>query len=125
GRRYFVVQSPLQSGEAIKELEQAGWFKRVYEFLRDHPGGVRAWFENYKLADAFDPNGRAPVTPYLREFAANAASPLAAAVMDALEDEPHPLVQGDLLSLSCLRGCLDCTKLSEFSDQALAAVLRE
>ncbi|NDJ15597.1 MAG: hypothetical protein EBY17_31240, partial [Acidobacteriia bacterium] len=87
--------------------------------------GLRAWFERWTISPEFNPEGRAPVTKYLKELADNAASPLMAAVRHAIEDEPHALVRSDLLSLSCLRGVLSGQTLPDFSDQALASVLRE
>lgn len=125
GRRYFVLRSPLQTETDIGELERSGHYERLYNLIRDNPGGIRAWFEAYPLDPEFKPNGRAPATPYLSEFAKNAASPLAAAVADAIHDSEHVLVQSDLLSLQCLRGLIDAAHIPDYSDQALAAVLRE
>lgn len=125
GRRYFVLISPIQSPADIERMGGAKHFDRLYAMIRDNPGGLRAWFEQWSIAKDFAPEGRAPVTPYLHELADNSASPLTAAVKNAIEDRLHPLVAGDLLSLGCLRGCLDSSHLADFSDQALACVLRE
>lgn len=125
GRRYFVLRSPLQKKEDILMLGGEAYFDRLYGMIHGNPGGLRAWFQKWKLSPGFKPNGRAPITPYLRELSENAASPLTTAVREAIEDEGHPLVRKDLLSLSCLRGAIDGAHVQEFSDQALAAVLRE
>jgi hypothetical protein len=125
GRRYFVLQSPIQRPSDVKAMGGQDHFNRLYRMIRDNPGGLRAWFEMWKISPDFEPEGRAPVTPYLHEFADNAASPLSVAVKEAIADEAHPLVRRDLLSLSCLRGCMDSAHLAEFSDQALGGVLRE
>jgi hypothetical protein len=125
GRRYFVLSSPLQHGDDIKALHATGHYRNLYAMIRDNPGGLRAWFETYQLDVGFDPEGHAPATPYLPEFAKNAATPLAAAVHDAIHDSEHPLVQNDLLSLQCLRGLIDATHIRDYSDQGLASVLRE
>ena len=125
GRRYFVLASPLQNEVDIAALSKSGHYTRLATCIRDNAAGLRAWFETYPLAKGFEPEGRAPVTPFLREFASNAASPLAASVADCIDDEPHALVRKDLISLGCLRGSLDSSHLQDFSDQALAAVLRE
>jgi len=65
------------------------------------------------------------VTRYLHELAENSATPLTMAIKHAIEDEPHPLVRRDILSLACLRGCLDGGHLQDFTDQSMAAALRE
>lgn len=124
-RRYFVLASPLQRVEQIRALGGPRYFDRIFGMLRDNPGGLRAWFEGWSISSAFEPEGRAPVTKYLFDLAENAATPLAAAVKNCIDDEPHPLVRKDLLSLACLRGSMDSSHLPEFSDQALASVLRE
>ena len=125
GRRYFVLSSPLQSPEQIAAIGGVAHFQKLYAMIRDNAGGLRAWFESWRISPAFQPEGRAPVTSYLFELAENSASPLAAVVRHCIDDEPHPLVRRDLLSLSCLRGAMDTTHLPDFTDQALASVLRE
>jgi hypothetical protein len=124
-RRYFVLASPLQSAADIERIGGTAYFDKLFAMVRDNPGGLRAWFEKWEISADFKPDGRAPVTKYLSELVDSAASPLAAAVKIAIADEPHPLVRRNLLSISCLRGVLDTGHLPEFSDQALAAVLRE
>ena len=125
GRRYFVVSSPIQTPEDIVNMGGEAYFERLYGMIRDNPGGLRAWFEGRTITSGFKPDGRAVATPYLTELADNAASPLNQAVKTAISDEPHPLVRADVLSMSVLRGCLESSHLGEFSDQALASVLRE
>ena len=124
-RRYFVLASPVQRREQIEAMGGPRYFTRLFNMIRDNAGGLRAWLQQWKFSPLFEPDGRAPVTPYLSQLAENAATPLAAAVRHCIEDQPHPLVQDDLLSLGCLRGALDSSHLADFSDQALAAVLRE
>jgi len=124
-RRYFVVQSPLQTVEAVSSLGGEAYFEHLFAILSDNASGLLSYLRNYKLSPLFKPKGRAVITPYLREFAMNAASPLQSVVMQTIQDEPHPLVRRDLLSLACLRGAMDATNLPNFSDQALAGCLRE
>lgn len=124
-RRYFVLASPIQRPEHIKALGGSRYFSRLFNMVRDNAGGLRSWLEQWKISPDFDPEGRAPITPYLQDLADNAASPLASAVKNCIDDEPHPLVRRDLVSVGCLRGALDSSHLPDFSDQALASVLRE
>jgi hypothetical protein len=123
-RRYFVLASPLQHRKQIAELGE-DYFDRLYGMVRDNPGGLRAWFEQWSISPSFKADGRAPLTPYLKELVEASASPLAAIVAQTIEDQPHALVQRDLVSIGCLRGCMDSTHLADFSDQALCNVLRE
>lgn len=124
-RRYFVVHSPMQTLADVADIGGDAWFDELYGDLRDNPGGLRAFLEAWTIGAEFKPDGRAPVTPYMHMLIENAASPLTAAVRETIADSEHPLVRGDILSLGCLRGALDSAHLADFSDQALAAVLRE
>lgn len=124
-RRYFVLKSPLQGASDMQALGGDAYFTKGYKLLSTHAGGIRALLESWVISPDFAAEGRAPVTPFLKELAAATASPLAAAVQDALDDRPHALVQPDLLSLAALRAHLPADRLAHFSDQGLASVLRE
>jgi hypothetical protein len=124
-RRYFVVKSPLQTAADIQRLGGEALFEELYKLVTTHAGGIRAFFEKRRISPDFKANGRAPVTPYLRQLAQATATPLAAAVQDALDDRAHALVAPDLVSLTALRGVLPQDRLPVFTDQGLAAVLRE
>jgi hypothetical protein len=125
-RRYFVLQSPLQRKEQIDALGGSAYFDRLFSLVTDNAGGLKAFFEKWDIASDFNPEGRAEVTPYLRDLVENSASPLTAAVRQAISEEPLPLVRKDLVSMSAVRGLVQhCQGVSEFSDQTLAAVLRE
>jgi hypothetical protein len=123
-RRYFVVNSPLQLPEDIAALG-ANYFEEMYRFTQQHPGAIRAFFESWPIDDDFNPDGRAPVTPFLREMAEMSCSPLMSEVRHLLEDQPHPLLRKDLVSLTALRSLIAAERVASFSDQALSAVLRE
>lgn len=124
-RRYFVVKSPLQTAADIQRIGGDKMFEELYRLVSTHGGGIRAFFEQRKISADFKPDGRAPVTPYLRQLAQATASPLAAAVQDAIDDRSHALVSPDLVSITALRGVLPHDRLPVFTDQGLAAVLRE
>lgn len=124
-RRYFVLASPLQRPDHLARLGGAEYFNRLFGMLRTNAGGLRHFFEKWTFSPDFNPEGRAPFTPYLRVLADNAASPLAATVNEAISDSAHPLVQPDLLSMMTLREIMDVRNIPDFSDQALAGVLRE
>ena len=121
-RRYFVVNSPLKDRQTIVNLG-ADYFDRMYSEMTRLAGGLRAFFEQWKISRTFGAEGRAPVTPFLHALAQQTASPLARAVAEVLQDEPTPLVRGDLVSLTELRHALPITRLPAFTDQTLGSVL--
>jgi hypothetical protein len=124
-RRYFVVQSPLQTAADIRNIGGEPLFEDLYRLVSTHGGGIRAFFEQRKISPDFKPDGRAPVTPYLKQLAQATATPLSSAVQDALDDRSHALVAPDLVSITALRGVMPTDRLPVFTDQGLAAVLRE
>jgi hypothetical protein len=123
-RRYFVIQSPLQTPEQIMALGP-DYFPRLFKMVNENAGGLRAWMEQHTFSKDFEPEGRAPITSYLKELAVTSASPLAASVTQVIEDMMHPLVAPDLVSLQVLRALVSDTNVGLFSDQALALVLLE
>ena len=123
-RRYLAIKSPLQTAEQVKALG-ANYYAVLFGLLATHAGGLRHYFETRQISPDFDPKGRAPLTSFFKDMVKFTASPLASAVIDALEDGDHPLVQPDLVSLSALRSMLHGDRLSSFSDQGLSSVLIE
>jgi hypothetical protein len=123
-RRYFVLASPLQRPDQIAALG-SGYFPRLFQMVHENASGLRAWFEAYEISKDFQPEGRAPMTKYLRELAETSQSPLAAAVTTVIRDGGHPLVTSDLVSITALRALVNDQNIGPFSDQALALVLLE
>ena len=124
-RRYFVLESSLQDARQVRELGEA-YFDRLWNTVRTKGAGLRAWFESRAIAPAFQPDGHAPATPYLRDLASAAASPLASAVDEILAEGVNPLVRRDLAAVSILRQIVELQKgLDRPSNQTIAAVLRE
>ena len=124
-RRYFYIRSPLQTKADLVRLGGDAYFTECYNLCKSHAGGLRAFAENWKISADFNPNGRAPVTPFLKELAEQTASPLYMAVSEAIQDAVNPLVRHDLVSVSALRTVLPNDRLSQYSDQALSSILRE
>jgi hypothetical protein len=124
-RRYFVLFSSLQTREQVQAIP-AEYYQRVYDIVLHRAAGVRHFLENRKISAAFDADGHAPVTEYLLQMLGASASPLAAAILEAMDDGDHPLVQRDLVSLKSLRSLLETQRgLGYFSDQAVSCILRE
>ncbi len=123
-RRYWVIYSPLQTKADIEAIGGEKYFNHLYSEFKRLAGGIRAFLEAWPISKDFNPQGRAPVTPFLQELAKQTTSPLASAIADALEDEPHALVRKDLVSLTALRAVLPTDRLPPFSDQVMGAILR-
>lgn len=123
GRRYFVLQSALQTKAQVQALGP-DYFAQLFHAIKFRAPGIRAWLENWQISPDFEPDGRAPTTTYLREMAEAASTPLASAVHEILQDSGHPLVQKDLISSRVLTTLIKQEGLF-CSASALAGVLRE
>ena len=123
-RRYFVLNAALQNRAQVRELGRK-YFSRLFHTINKCSAGLRAWLEAHEISEEFDPNGPAPQTRYLHDLTNAAATPLTAAVKDALEDGDHPLVKPDLLTTKALKNILQGENLPRFTDQQLATALRE
>lgn len=126
-RRYFVVHSPIQSKAQIHALG-SGYFSQLVRLLRELSGGLRSWLEQRRISPDFCPNGHAPETVHRRELIAATASPLMAAVRDAIRDSSNPLIRPDLVSQLLLRRQLELdapSGMKQATNTGIAAVLRE
>lgn len=126
-RRYFVVHSPIQSKAQILALG-SDYFPQLVRLLRELSGGLRSWLEMRRISPDFCPNGHAPETVHRRELIAATASPLMAAIRDALRDSGNPLVRSDLVSQLPLRRQLELDSpsgLKQVTNTGIASVLRE
>lgn len=125
-RRYFVIYSPVQTKEQVREFG-VGYFQRLYESLENNAAGLRAFLLDWPISDEFSPNGPAPETSHKAELVMAAASPLHRAVYQALEDGDSPLVRTDLVSVRALRDVLLAENVGagRFTDAGLASILRE
>lgn len=126
-RRYFILQSAIQTKAQVLETFPPGYFRTLFEFLRDNPGGVRAFLEEYPVSPSFSPDGPAPVTHYARRMSEVTGSPLAAAVKECLEDG-GPLVCPAMCCVHMLRAALqrdhDLGEV-QVSDKRLSLALAE
>jgi hypothetical protein len=124
-RRYFVLKSPLQTKGQVMRLGET-YFRELFGMLQSHAPGLRHFLECWPISDSFDPNGHAPVTPYLKQLVNDSASELVIAVRDAIELNTHSLVAPDLVSSSSLLGWIQLHHDTiRVSSQQLAAVLRD
>lgn len=123
-RRYFVLYSALQTRTQVKRLGEA-YFDRLWDTIHNHAPGLRAFFEQHRISDKFNPDGHAPVTKYLEELARLSSSPLSSAIAELIEDRKHLLIQPDVLSVTALYSALESKRLPPYTEQAVGHVLRE
>lgn len=124
-RRYFVIKSPLQTKAQVLALGD-DYFPKLFGMLRDHPGAVRAYLNEWEISPDFRADGHAPRTKYTDDMVADSASDLTAAIRRLLLEGDHPLVQYDIVSNTALMNLLLLEDgLHRPSAQAVSQVLRE
>lgn len=124
-RRYFVIKSPLQTKSQVLALGD-DYFPRLFGMLRDHPGAVRAYLNEWEISSSFKADGHAPRTKYTDDMVQDSASDLTAAVRRLLLEGDHPLIQYDIVSSNALGNALLMEDgLRRCSAQQVAQVLRE
>lgn len=125
-RRYFVVESRIQTKQQVKDELGPQYFDSIFSMLRDNARGLRAFFESWEISPNFHPDAHAPETRYRIELSRAASSPLSAAVQDAIEDQPNGLVSSGCVSIKALRDYLETTaNVGSFTDHSLTHILRE
>jgi hypothetical protein len=122
-RRYFVVKSPLQTPEQVNALGD-DYFDRLFGALTQFPGGFRAFFESWEISDDFEPDGRAPVTKYLKEMIEDSADSVSGTIRQLIADGANPLIAEDLIAEGSLMAALEVEGVRE-SAQYLTRVLRD
>jgi hypothetical protein len=100
-RRYFVLQSAMQTKEQVTTLG-LDYFRQLFGMLRTHAAGLRHWLENWCIDPSFNPSGHAPRTTYMYQLLHDAAPAPVIMVRDAIADRVHPLVTPDLVSSTSL-----------------------
>jgi len=99
-RRFFVLNSPLQSGEEVRAIMDTGHFDEVEAMLQADTGGLRHFLLSYPIAPGFKPGGHAPRTRYFEEMFAATSNEHALDLRDIISDDENPLVKRDLISVS-------------------------
>lgn len=123
-RRYFVLKSPLQTKAQVLALGD-DYFAVLFNFLRDHPGAMRAFLMDWVISDDFDPNGHAPRTKYVNEMVNDSASDLTATVRRLLLEGDYPMIQFDIASSTHIHTILSNVEGLKVSAQQVGQVLRE
>lgn len=122
-RRYFVIKSPLQTPEQVRALGD-DYFDTLFKGLTQFPGGFRAFFESWEISEDFDPDGRAPVTPYLNEMIEDSSDSTTGAIKNLIVEGEHALIADDMVAQTSLKEALEAEGAKE-SMQYLTRVLRD
>lgn len=123
-RRYFVVKSPLQQKSQILALGE-NYFVPMFDFVRDHPGGLRAFLLDWEISPDFRPDGHAPRTKYVAEMVSDSANDATAAVRRMLLEGDFPLLQYDIVSGQTVLQALQLEGLTRVTAQQVGSILRE
>ena len=83
-RRYMFLSSQLTTDQA-KELTASGYFKTLFDAVRDHAGAIRKWLLEYSPHPEFEADGRAPDTEVKRTVIEMSKSDLEVLVEDVIE----------------------------------------
>ena len=125
-RRYFVLQSAIQTKAQVAALRDADHFVNLYNMIQTQAGGLRSFFETWEISEDFLPNASAPDTVYLEQLIAESANETVGTVRRLIAEGDNALVQPDMLSSKVLLEMLhDGEGLRKVSAQHLSTVLRE
>lgn len=107
-RRYFVLESPLQTKEQVAALKtnDPDYFVRLFDLVTNHGPELRHFFEEWQISPEFNPDSDAPETVYRTRLIDSGLNDTQAAVRDAIATSETPLVQPDLLSREALLNIL-------------------
>lgn len=89
-RRYFVLESPLQTADQIKRLVDSGHFDQLDRIIQKHGGALRHFLMNVRIPDDFPTDGPAPATRYSKALIEASKNRLQVAIEQLVGN--HPLV---------------------------------
>lgn len=107
-RRYFVVESALQTEAQVKKLteDDPDYFVKLFDLIGNHGPELRHFFEEWAIAEDFNPDAQAPKTIYRERLVESSANELQAAVREVIATSETPLIQPDLLARDALMDAL-------------------
>lgn len=119
-RRYFVVESAIQTKKQVERLP-AGHFERLFGI---DPAGLRAWFLSWKISEAFNPKGHAPMSHYKSGLVDLGRGPIAAETFELLASGENAMVGTAILSSTALLSHLQSLG-TRCDRRSLSSVLRD
>lgn len=97
-RRYMFLSSSV-TVDGAKKMTATGYFKTLFDAVRQHSGAMRKWLMGVSLDREFDANGRAPDTRIKATVIEMSKSDLENAIEDVLEGGAEGVTK-DVLSSS-------------------------
>lgn len=124
-RRYFVIKSPLQTKAQVAALGP-DYFVTLFAMLRDHPGALRSFLQDWEISPDFRCEGPAPRTSYVTDMVNDSANDLTATIRRLLLEGDYPEIQYDIVSANKLKNALTIEEsLTHVTAQKVAQILRE
>lgn len=123
-RRYFVIESRMQTREQKMQWIPEGHFNRLFDVIQNQGSALRYFFENWQISSDFDPNADAPRTVYLDNLIHDCANEETATVRRVIEQGGDPLIMTDLVGVENLRRRLQAEDL-RLSMHRIGKVLRD
>jgi hypothetical protein len=128
-RRYFVLKSRLQTKEQVADIaEGTHYFTTLFNMLKNRPGGLRHFLENWPISADFEADGHAPRTKYMLEMLNDSTNEAWLFLKEFIEEGRHPLLSFDLISSTAAMEVLEASdeyRGRPLSGKMLSAVLRD
>jgi len=100
-RRWFAIESPIQSKAAVQKLNESGHFERMEPLLNELSGALRYFLKHHKIASDFPFQGPPPMTAFRQEIIDGSTSPMEDAITEIIEGD-NPYVGNDVISYNHL-----------------------
>ena len=129
-RRYFVLKSKLQTKEQVMDISGThnSYFTELFNMLKNKPGGLRHFLENWPISTEFEADGHAPRTKYMLEMLNDSTNEAWLLLKDFIEEGMHPLVSFDLISSTAAMELLDLSdeyRGKPMNGKMMSAILRD
>ncbi len=130
-RRFFVLESRLQTRESVLAVFETGHYAEVEKMLEADTGGLRHYLLNHRISPTFKYSGHAPRTKYFNNMLSSSSNEHALNFRDIIADDDVavPLVKQDLVAVShlidALLKCPGVGTYTHFSAKFIANLLSE
>lgn len=120
-RRYMFLSSRLTTADAQRMTEE-GYFKRLFDAIREHPGAIRKWLLELQAHPEFDADGRAPDTDVKRTVIELSKSDIELTAEDVVE-EGAPGVCREVISSAHLTRALEARGIEKPSTNRVTTLM--
>ena len=105
-RRYWYVESVLQTRDQVEALNETGFWQDFHKVCSKFPGACRHYLLHHRISDDFPVNGPAPITRYREAIVDESKHPVQILIENIIADGDEPMVQSDVIHLSSLENLL-------------------